>query len=228
MGERHSEFKNEIPRSVALNKESITAADLHVFGDTSIVARCAVFYTVVHQLSVTNQGLFVSRSRIFQKNLISPRLELVSAHIASNLIETVKAALKCCNRRSVTGWTESIVVLHWLNRQGVYNQFVANRVSKILEKEFIKWYYVPTKQNPADIGSRGSLLSKIPGIWWKGPSCRAENNKWPDQPILGESKESEKEAKIMKNILAITVKQNDLFDFLLDKYELHKVLRVSA
>ena len=45
---------------------------------------------------------------------------------------------------------------------------------------------------------------------------------------LIESKESEKEAKIIKSILATTVKQNDLFDFLLDKYELHKVLRVSA
>ena len=56
----------------------------------------------------------------------------------------------------------------------------------------------------------------------------AENNKWPDQPILSESKESEKEAKIIKNILATTIKQKDLFDFLLEKYEFHKALRVSA
>ena len=56
----------------------------------------------------------------------------------------------------------------------------------------------------------------------------AENNKWPDQPIFSESKESEKEAKIIKNILATTVKRKDLFDFFLDKYELHKVLRISA
>ena len=48
------------------------------------------------------------------------------------------------------------------------------------------------------------------------------------QLILSESKESEKEAKIIKNILATTVKQEDLFDFLLDKYELHKGLKVSA
>ena len=30
-----SGLKNEIPRSAALNKESITAVDLHVFGDAS-------------------------------------------------------------------------------------------------------------------------------------------------------------------------------------------------
>ena len=65
-------------------------------------------------------------------------------------------------------------------------------------------------------------------MWWKGPSWIAENNKSPDQPILSESRGSEKEVKIIKNILAATVKRKDLFDFLLDKYEIHKVLRVSA
>ena len=75
--------------------------------------------------------------------------------MASNLIENVKTALKRCNVRSVTGCTDSTVVLHWLNRQGLYKQFVANRVTEILEKEQMKFYYVPTKQNPADIGSRG-------------------------------------------------------------------------
>ena len=42
--------KNEIPKSVALNKESITAVDLQVFDDASI-----------QQPSVTNQGLVVSK-----------------------------------------------------------------------------------------------------------------------------------------------------------------------
>ena len=56
-------------------------------------------------------------------------------------------------------------------------------------------------QNRADIGCRGSLLSKIPDICWKGPLWIAENSKWPEQPILSESK-SEKEAYIIKKILA--------------------------
>ena len=44
------------------HKEFITAADLHVFGDASIGASCAVVYGVVHQESVSNQGLDVSKS----------------------------------------------------------------------------------------------------------------------------------------------------------------------
>ena len=191
-----SKFK--MPRSVALNKESVTAVDLHVFGVASIVARCAVFYAVVYQSSLTNQVLVVNKPRISKKTLTIPWLELVSAHMTSNLIENVKAALKRCNIRSITGWTDSTVVLHWLNRQGLYKQFAANRVGKILEREYIKWYYVPKKQDPAHIKSRDSLFSKIPDICWKGPSWIAEN-KWPDQPILSGSKESEKEAKMIKN-----------------------------
>ena len=74
-------LKNEISRSVALNKESITAVDLRIFGDASITASCGVVYSAVHQQSVTNQGLVVSKSRISKKTSIIPRLELVSVHI---------------------------------------------------------------------------------------------------------------------------------------------------
>ena len=98
-----SRFKNEILSSVALNKESTTAVDFHVFGDARIVASCAVVYAVVHQPSVTNKGLVFSKSCISKKNLTIPRLKLVSADMASNLIENVKAALKGCNIISITG-----------------------------------------------------------------------------------------------------------------------------
>ena len=44
-----SNLNNEVPRSVAINKEFITAVNLPVFGDASIVASCAVVYAAVHQ-----------------------------------------------------------------------------------------------------------------------------------------------------------------------------------
>ena len=55
-----SRLRNEIPRSVKRNKESITGVDLHVFGGASIVASCALVYAVVYQPSATNQDLIVS------------------------------------------------------------------------------------------------------------------------------------------------------------------------
>ena len=76
----------------------------------------------------------------------------------------MNSALKNQNVRSLGGWTDSIIVLYWLNGQGSYNQFVQNRVNNILERDHISWQYVPTRDNPADLGSRGSLLTKIPKI----------------------------------------------------------------
>lgn len=64
--------------------------------------------------------------------------------MASNLIKNVKPALKRCNIRSVTKWADTAVVLHWLNRQGRYKQFVAIRVAKMLEME-IKMVICPNQ-----------------------------------------------------------------------------------
>ena len=132
---------------------------MHVFKDTCIAANCAVGYAVVNQPSAISQGLVASKSRISKRDLKIPRLELVSTHMTCNLISNVKSALKNQNVRSVTGWNDSIVVLYWLSEQGSYNQFVRNRVNKILERDNINWQYVPAIDNPADLGSRGSLLT---------------------------------------------------------------------
>ena len=64
-----SSLKNEILRSVPLNKESITAVDLHFFVDNSIVVSCAVVYAVDHQPSVTNHELVVSKFHISIKKI---------------------------------------------------------------------------------------------------------------------------------------------------------------
>ena len=128
-------LKHEVPRLVALNKESITALNLHVFGNANVIGSCSVVYLVTHHPPVSNQGLGVSKSRISKKNLIISRLELVPAHMASDLIENVKAALKSCNIRLISGLTGNAAVLHWLSGLGLYKQFVANKVTKIFETE---------------------------------------------------------------------------------------------
>jgi hypothetical protein len=63
----------------------------------------------------------------------------------------------------VYAWTDSTVCLLWINGQGNYKQFGSNRVKKINEEK-IEWRYVPTQQNPADIGSRGAKFVKNTGF----------------------------------------------------------------
>ena len=43
------------------------------------------------------------------------RLELIAAHMATNLAANIREALPSQNIRSVTCWTDSTVVLQWLN-----------------------------------------------------------------------------------------------------------------
>ena len=159
------ETKVEIPRSIPLNQESFTMVDLHVFADASVLGCCAAAYVVVYQPSNVNQGLIASKSRLYKRDMTIPKLELIAAHMATNLAVNIKEALPSQNIRSVTCSTDSNVILQWLKDKRRYKVFVANRVSKILEHKFIAWNYVPTKQNPADIGSRRSPVRKSPEIW---------------------------------------------------------------
>ena len=190
--------KVEIPRSLTLKLEPITSVDLHIFRDASILGYCAVAYAVVSQPSKVNQGLVASKSRLSKKDITIPRLELIAAHMAANLATNIKAALKDSNIRSVIGSTESIVVLHWLRDQISYKVFVENRVKKILKHEFIEWKYVLRKQNPADIGSRGSPISKLGDLWWKGPTWLSNISVWSRQPNIGPTTESQVDCKAVK------------------------------
>ena len=81
--------------------------------------------------------------------------------MGANLVENVKSALESQKVRSVTGWTDSSVVLCWLNKKGYCKTFVGDRVNKIRKKEFVNWCYAPIKENPAHRVSRGSMIVNI-------------------------------------------------------------------
>lgn len=98
-------------------KEANEAIDLHTFGDTSGAGTSAAMYAVVYQASGVNQGLLATKSRLAKKGLTIPRLELVSAHMAVKFAENVKNALEGQPVRSVHGWLDSTVALHWIRRE---------------------------------------------------------------------------------------------------------------
>ena len=47
--------KRELPRSIPLAQDSITAIDLHVFADVSIVANWVAVYAIVYQPNAVSQ-----------------------------------------------------------------------------------------------------------------------------------------------------------------------------
>ena len=186
-------------------------------------------YAVVHQASSINQGLLAVRSRLARKRLTITRLELVSAHMTANPVENVKKALQDQPVRSVHGWLDSTVALHWIKGGGTtYKQFVVNRVGKIRDKSYIEWRHVGTNQNPADVGSRGCQANNLPDLWLKGPHWLKDPDRWPDDLLTEPNKETEEEAKLTKEVFATAVETKDELDEILEKKSSWKTVRVTA
>ena len=218
----------EVPRSLCFFQEPIRAVDLHVFGDTSGKGTSAVVYAVIIQDSGISQGLLAAKARLAKKNMSIPRLELVSAHMAANLVANVKDALQGFPIGDIYGWLDSSVALHWIKGNGNYKQFVANRVKLITEKNYIIWRHVRTSDNPADIGSRGEKASKLSEVWLNGPKWLSERSCWPEELQLQPSTELEAEAKLLRTVLAVSVESTDQINNLISKFNFWKTIRITA
>ena len=98
----------------------------------------AAVYAVVERAQETSQGLLTAKAHLAKKTLTIPRLELVSAHMAANLVCNVKQTLEgfdVTGVTGITGWLDSSAALYWISGQGQYRQFLKNRVRKIREKQ---------------------------------------------------------------------------------------------
>ena len=211
------------------HEEKILSIDLHAFGDASRKGVSAAVYAVVEQPSGRNQGLVTAKSWLSKKGLTIPHLELVSGHMATNLVYNIKEALEGFPARKVYGWLDSTVALHWIRGNGEYKQFVGNRVRKIQETQ-ITWRHIPTEENPA--GSRGGEVSNLTTLWWRGPSWLSQPQDWPPDLVTASTQETEaKEVKQMREVFALAVEKTNkanALDKLLEKQELWRMLRVGA
>jgi hypothetical protein len=215
-------------RSVATYREPVDAVELHAFGDASGRGVATAVYAVVSQTSGVTQGLIAAKSRLAKQGLTIPRLELVAGHMAANAVDNVRRALEGFPVTATYCWLDSTVALHWIRGGGEYRQFVANRVRKIQEHKIDAWMYVPTAQNPADLGSRGGSVEGSE-LWWNGPQWLSDHDLWPANLVTTDSPESAAEAKVIREVIAVTsVAEPDEFDNLLAKYRLKKSLRVCV
>ena len=158
-------------------REAVEEIELHTFGDASGKGVCAALYAIVKQSDDTNVGLVAARARLAKQDLSIPRLELVSAHMAANLMMNVQQALDGMPVTGIYGWLDSTVVLQWSKGEGEYKQFVANRVRKIQAFPDIIWRHVPSQDNPADLRSRGGQVTGNL-LWWKGPPWLTNQSEW--------------------------------------------------
>ena len=107
---------------------------------------------------------------LHMKVITVPRLELQAALNAARLKREIYRALTV-NWDEVFMWTDSTIVLQWINSTNKHPIFIANRVSEILENTSVdQWNHVATCDNPADAGMRGMSAEVLQSrSWVRGP-----------------------------------------------------------
>jgi len=183
----------------------VANVSLHHFSDGAEEGYGQVSYVrYLNDKGEVHCQLVLSKSRVAPlKRPTIPRLEL-SASVVS-----VKVSL-FLNRELDTKvdeeyfWTDAQVVLSYISNDSKRFQiFVANRSQFVREKtQLNQWYYVPSKQNPADHASKGlsqSSSSEKIQHWFRGPDFLYQSKEhWPKQPNILKLSNDDKEVKKVK------------------------------
>ena len=73
-------------------------------------------------------------------------------------------------------WTDSTIVLQWINSTNKHPIFIANRVSEILVNTSVdQWNHVATCDNPADAVTHGMSAEVLQSSGWvRGPDLKTK------------------------------------------------------
>lgn len=166
--------KIKINRWLGTTSTEKECIQIHGFCDASMKAYAAVVYCRVERTDGNiHTALIAAKTRVAPLKTISlPRLELCGAVLLAQLMKQVSIAMRVPVTK-MHAWTDSTIVLAWLSGESnKWKPFVANRTVEILGNlSRSQWHHVQSQDNPADIGSRGMLLSELQNnqLWWKGP-----------------------------------------------------------
>jgi len=143
-------------------------AELHIFCDASINAYAAVIYVRIKKGGTFTVNLVCAKTRVAPLKSVSiPRLELSAAVLGVKFGSHVSNVLEISK---MYYWSDSRNVLSWIGKPSrIYQSFVAHRVGLIQELTCTKqWRYINTKNNPADLPTRGKSIAELEdSIFWK-------------------------------------------------------------
>lgn len=163
----------KIPRHVLSSEYA--SIELHGFADASERAYGAAIYILcVNSAGQRSSKLLCAKSRVAPiRQITLPRLELCSAVLLAQLVEKCTESIKIKFDKSYF-WSDSTIALSWIRAApSRWKTFVANRVSEIQRvTDVSNWYHVNSKDNPADLISRGISSNDLLNskLWWTGPA----------------------------------------------------------
>lgn len=221
----------QIPRFVMGN--SHVYLELHCFADASQEAYGASIYIrSIDSLGNIAVRLLCAKAKVAPiKTQTIPKLELCAALILARLTDKV---IKSTNfqRSTRVFWSDSTIVLAWLKTSpSLLKPFVSNRVSEIQNlTEINNWRHVPTKDNPADLLSRGVLPQDLckSKLWWEGPDWLGRDCQfWPKLRTLEQNSLPEMRKAKERIFTCINTSETPVID--LERFsELNKLKRTVA
>ena len=153
---------------------------IYVFADTSTKA----YGTVVYFQYGTEVSLAMSKGRVAPlKSLTLPRLELMAAVTASRVAKFVQTSLSPDDKPIVVHlWTDSQIMLHWLQNGAHSQSFVHQRINEILQHfPAANWSFTPSEDNLADLLTQGISTNQLKSfkLWTHSPDWLPATKKWP-------------------------------------------------
>ena len=155
----------KVPRWVKFSGTS--NAELHIFCDASKRLYAACAYLRVLGGERLSSNLVAAKSRLVTPKLLEinfgPKFELLACFLAVKLGNSIlEAVSELVGSLPVYCWTDSSICLGWIRGDAnKHDVFVRNRLLFIQSLSCV-WGYVPTKDNPADLPTRGAL--DLPGL----------------------------------------------------------------
>ena len=229
-----SSLETEIHRSTQTqNKNNTNLPTLHVFTDASTHAYGACAYIMYDR----KPTIVMAKNRVAPiKTITLPKLELMGAvigarladHICKNFPETFS---------EIQFWSDSQIVLSWLASVKPQRQFIKNRIEEIksLCGDNV-WRYCPTKDNPADLLTRGITSEELQQneIWFSGPKWLNSKDDWPTwngnnvtSSVCTTMSENDDKIETMENNQNVCIGIGEIID--IERYNSYrKLTRITA
>lgn len=229
ISEKHSELWTEIhselqsaTRNIQWRRQAIsgllpsTPLELHVFCDSSKFCYGATAFVVANGQA----SIFWAKNKLIpMKDLDCPRIPryelnscLLGAHLSTYIRENIGTSV---NLVKTVLWTDSQIVLHWINSTKKLDVYVKNRTQKIREAKIDEIRYCPTGENPADLLTRGISAKQLQNsdLWWSGPKWLI-SRQYPtcDLPPLTPVQVAAVDVRPTRPLTTIVEEENDTID----------------